>query len=199
MQVIISTRGLPVSNTYRDAMTRRLEKLRRMMPAILEARIVLSREKHRRTAAMTLVAPHRTIRSEETASDLAAAVDMAIDALERQVRAIKERVKIKKGRGARGLRRAVEPAPAAPDVTVRRVPLKPMSLAEAVEEFRDGRDFLVFVDARTDGVSVLYRRQDGGLGLIEPVACRARGHARPRSPSASWSSRGCPARARAMR
>jgi putative sigma-54 modulation protein len=170
MQVIISTRGLPVSTTYRDAMTRRLEKLRRMLPSILEARIVLSREKHRRTAAMTLAAPHRTFRSEETASDLAAAVDMAIDALERQVRALKERVKIKKGRGARGQRPAAAPRPVVPDVTVRRVPLKPMSLAEAVEEFRGGDDFLVFVDARTDGVSVLYRRPDGGLGLIEPVA-----------------------------
>ena len=170
MQVIISTRGLPVSVAYRDAMTRRLEKLQRMMPAILEARIVLSKEKHRRTAAMTLVAPHHTFRSEETASDLAAAVDLAIHALERQVRAMKERVKIKKGRGGRAVRPAAAPRTAMPDVSVRRVPLKPMSLAEAVEEFRDGSDFLVFVDARTDGVSVLYRRQDGGLELIEPVA-----------------------------
>jgi len=172
VQVIISTRGLPVSTTYRDAMTRRLEKLRRMLPSILEAKIVLSREKHRRTAAMTLVAKHRTFRSEETAPDLGAAVDMAIDALERQVRTVKERVKIKKGRGVRGVPPAAEPrAAAGPDVAVRRVPLKPMSLADAAEELRRGDDVVVvFVNARTDGVSVLYRRPDGGLGLIEPVA-----------------------------
>jgi putative sigma-54 modulation protein len=60
--------------------------------------------------------------------------------------------------------------PAAPDVVVRRVPLKPMSLDEAVAELRlDGGDFLVFVNASTDAVNVLYERVDGDLGLIEPV------------------------------
>jgi putative sigma-54 modulation protein len=46
-----------------------------------------------------------------------------------------------------------------------------MSVEEAVEQFRLGREqFLVFENARTEAVNVLYRRTDGGLGLIEPVA-----------------------------
>jgi putative sigma-54 modulation protein len=172
MQVIISARGLPVSTTYRDAMTRRLEKLERMWPKIVEARIILSREKHRRTAALTLVAKHRTFRSEETAGDLASAVDMAADALERQVREAKDRVKHHKGRGARAAARVAPPVGGAePDVAVRRVPLKPMSIGEAVEQLgRAGEGFVVFRNAGTEGLGVLYRRKDGGLGLIEPVA-----------------------------
>jgi ribosome hibernation promoting factor len=172
MQVIISTRGMTISKTYKDTLTRKLSKLEPMLPKIIEAKAVLSKEKHRRTAALTLVAKHHTFRSEETAGDLAAAVDMAVDALVRQVRELKDRVKSRKGRGERRVASpAVSEVPVVPDVVVRQVPLKPMSLDEAVAELGVGRDdFLVFANASTDAVNVLYRRGDGGLGLIEPVA-----------------------------
>jgi putative sigma-54 modulation protein len=173
MQAIISTRGLSISKTYKDALTQRLAKLEPMFPGIVEAKIVLSKEKHRRTAALTLVAKRHTFRSEETASDLETAVDVAVNALARQVREMKDRVKNRKARSAP--RRT--PAPAAveaapmPEVVVTRVPLEPMPLAAAVEHLRRSRDeFLVFANATTDVVSVLYRRGDGGFELIEPVA-----------------------------
>ena len=175
MQVIISARGLPVSGVYKDALARRLARLEPMLPKIVEAKIVLSKEKHRRTASLTLIAKHRTLRSEETAGDLAVAVDNAVDALVRQVRAIKDRLKNRKGRGRprRGAASAPAPPPdtvePAPRVVVSQVALKPMSLAEAVEQLRVTRDECVlFTNARTDSVSVLYRRRSGGLGLIEP-------------------------------
>jgi ribosome hibernation promoting factor len=172
MQVIISTRGMTISKTYKDTLTRKLSKLEPMLPKIIETKAVLSKEKHRRTAALTLVAKHHTFRSEETAGDLAAAVDMAVDALVRQVRQLKDRVKSRKGRGERRIAPpVVSEVPVVPDVVVRQVPLKPMSLDEAVAELGVARDdFLVFANASTDAVNVLYRRSDGGLGLIEPVA-----------------------------
>jgi putative sigma-54 modulation protein len=173
MQAIISARGLSISKTYKDTLTQRLAKLEPMFPGIVEAKIVLSKEKHRRTAALTLVAKRHTFRSEETASDLETAVDVAVDALARQVREMKDRVKNRKARSAP--RRA--PAPARADasptaeVTVMRVPLESMPLPAALEQLRASRDeFLVFANATTDVVSVLYRRGDGGFGLIEPVA-----------------------------
>jgi len=173
MQAIISARGLSISKTYKDALTRRLAKLEPLFPAITEVKVVLTKEKHRRTAALTLMAKQHTFRSEETAGDLEMAVDMAVDALGRQVREMKDRVKNRKARSAP--RRAPGPARAGatetPDIVVRRMPLKPMPLADAVDELRGSRDeFLVFANAKTDAVSVLYRRRDGGFGLIEPVA-----------------------------
>jgi len=173
MQAIISARGLSISKTYKDTLTQRLAKLEPMFPGIVEAKIVLSKEKHRRTAALTLVAKRHTFRSEETASDLETAVDVAVDALARQVREMKDRVKNRKARSAP--RRAPAPARAgaspAAEVAVMRVPLELMPLAAAVEQLRASRDeFLVFANATTDVVSVLYRRGDGGFGLIEPVA-----------------------------
>jgi putative sigma-54 modulation protein len=176
MQTIISARGFTVSTTYKDHLSRKLAKLESLWPKIIEAKVVLSKEKHRRTAGLTLIAKNHTFRSEETAPDLAVAVDLAVDALSRQVRALKERVQHRKGRRTQ---RAVAPAAGEPpaaragegEVLVRRVTPKPMSVEEALEQFRLGQEqFLVFTNARTDVVNVLYRRKGGGLGLIEPVA-----------------------------
>ncbi|MBI2524822.1 MAG: ribosome-associated translation inhibitor RaiA [Candidatus Rokubacteria bacterium] len=173
MGVIISTRGFTVSNTYKDALTRRLDRLARLLPKLTEARIVLSKEKHRRTAALTLRGKHRTFRSTETAEDLSVAVDLAIAALTRQVRETKDRVR-SHGKGRRRPPAAAAvPETAAPDgeLVVRRVAAKPMSVEEAAAQLELGREqFLVFTNAGTDSVNVLYRRKSGGLGLIEPVA-----------------------------
>ena len=170
MQVIFSTRGMTISSTYKEALTRRLAKLEPLLP-IIETRAVLSKEKHRRTVALTLTTKRHTFRSEETAGDLEVAVDMAVDAVARQVREMKDRVKNRKTRQARRAGTAARAAePGAADVIVRRVPLKPMSLEEAAVELGQGDDdFLVFTNASTDAVNVLYRRVDGGLGLVEPV------------------------------
>lgn len=171
MPVIISARGLTVSKTYKDAVTRKLAKLEPMLPKIVEMKVVLSKEKHRRTAALTVIAKRHTLRSEETAGDLAVAVDMAIDALIRQAKALKERLKDRKGRSARRqpVPVTVSGAGAVPGVVVNPVPLKPMSLVAAVEQLRaSGDECLLFTNAGTDSVSVLYRRRGGGLGLIEP-------------------------------
>jgi ribosome hibernation promoting factor len=173
MQAIISARGLSISKTYKDVLTRRLSKLEPMFPKITEVKIVLSKEKHRRTAALTLVAKHHTFRSEETAGDLETAVDMAVDALGRQVREMKDRLKNRKAAAAPRRAPAAAPVEAADEseLIVTRVPLKPMSVADAVEQFRASADeFLVFANAVTEAVAVLYHRADGALGLIEPVA-----------------------------
>lgn len=99
MQVIISTRGMTISRTYKDEITRKLSKLAPLLPAVVETRAVLSKEKHRRTAALTVVARSRSFRSQETAPDLSAAVDRAVHALRRQVRETKMR---RARRAARG-------------------------------------------------------------------------------------------------
>ena len=91
MQVIISARGMTVSRSYKDELTRKLAKLEPMLPTPVATRAILTREKHRRTAALTLVARSRAFRSRETAPDLAVAVDRAVLALRRQVREITKR------------------------------------------------------------------------------------------------------------
>jgi ribosomal subunit interface protein len=203
MRVIISARGLTVSPTYRAHLQERIEKVARLSPKASEARVVLTKERNRRTAGVTLVAKLHTFRSEETALDLAAAVDAALAALTRQVRELKDRIQTHKppsrkrrravdwrgaaegepsgygkGRGAAegepsgNERKArAERGESVEPLEVTQVPAKPMSVEEAMEQFRLGRDqFFAFTNAGSGAVNVLYRRRAGGFGLIEPVA-----------------------------
>lgn len=182
MRYIVSGHGVALTPAFRQMVERKVGKLARILPKILEAKVMLSAEKYRRTAHITLVAKRRIFSSEETARDLASAVDLSIDALTRQVRQVKDRLRQKKPRVSRRRPgpwpKATEPRlpgdaepTAAPVVVSRRLAPKPMSVEEAVMQFGLGRDqFLVFTNAVTETVNVLYRRKNGGLGLIEPVA-----------------------------
>ena len=181
MRYIISGHGVAVTPAFRQMVERKVGKLPRILPKIIEAKVMLSAEKYRRTAHITLVAKRRIFSSEETAGDLAAAVDLAVDALTRQVRQVKDRLRQRKSRASRRRpgprpeagepRRPGEGEAAPPVLESRRVAAKPMSVEEAVMQLglRDDQ-FLVFTNAATETVNVLYRRKNGGLGLIEPVA-----------------------------
>ena len=181
MRYIISGHGVALTPAFRQMVERKVGKLARILPKIIEAKVMLSAEKYRRTAHITLVAKRRIFSSEETARDLTAAVDFAVDALTRQVRQVKDRLRERKPRASR---RRSGPRPEAgearlpgegetapPLVVSRRVAAKPMSVEEAVMQLglRDDQ-FLVFTNAATETVNVLYRRKNGGLGLIEPQA-----------------------------
>jgi putative sigma-54 modulation protein len=172
MQVLISARGLTISAIYRARLQDRVEKVARLSPKPIEARVVLTKERNRRTAAVTLLAKHHTFRSEETALDLAAAVDAALVALTRQVRQLKDRLRAHKPAARKGLQPVGSDGDSAlPELEIQQVPVKPMSVEEALEQFGLSRDpFFAFTNARTETVNVLYRRRGGGFGLIEPVA-----------------------------
>lgn|SRR5574337_687837 len=175
MRFIISGRNVAITPAFRDVIERKVGKLARILPKIIEAKVILSGEKYRRTAELTLLAKRRIFHSEETAGDLAAALDLAVDALARQVRQVKDRIRARKPRVS--WQRVVARTPgdhepsSAPLLVSRRLAPKPMSVEEAVMQLGLRRDqFLVFRNAVTEAVNVLYRRKNGGLGLIEPVA-----------------------------
>jgi putative sigma-54 modulation protein len=103
-------------------------------------------------------------------------IDLALDKLEKQIK--KQKAKIKNhrqaGRGEErppetGVAPAQEEAPV-PNVIVKNLEYKPMDVEEAIMQMELISDsFLVFLNARTNQINVLYRRNDGDLGLIQPV------------------------------
>jgi putative sigma-54 modulation protein len=174
MHVIISGRGVVLTPTFKALVERKVSKLARGLPRILDARVVCEAQKFRRTARLVVRARRRTFSAEATAGDLSVAVDEAVEAVDRQARAAKDRRRPPKGRPPRRRAASATSAPepsSPPDLVPRRLVAKPMSVEEAVMQLGlgDGQ-FLVFRNARTSDVNVLYRRRHGGLGLIEPVA-----------------------------
>ncbi|MFQ5896638.1 MAG: ribosome hibernation-promoting factor, HPF/YfiA family [Candidatus Methylomirabilia bacterium] len=175
MHVIISGRGVITTPAFKARVEEKVQKLSRILPKIHEAKVVLSAEKYRRTADVTLLGTGKLLHSKETAQDLSAAVDLAVDVLTRQVRHTKDRIRQRKPRVSprrASARKIPSPGegPAEPQVVPRSLTPKPMSIEEATMQFKLRRDrFFVFTNAVTKTVNVLYRRKDGSLGLIEPI------------------------------
>ena len=178
MHVHISGRGVTLTPALRRRVEAKVAKVERFLPKITETRVVLGLERHRHLAEVTLQAKGATLHAEAAAADLHAAVDLAVEHLAEQARRRKDRIRARKPRpGRREPAGALAPAEAdagpvasaGPEVIVRRLDAKPMSVDEALEQMRIRRDgLLVFTNAQSRVVNVLRRRPDGQLELVEP-------------------------------
>jgi putative sigma-54 modulation protein len=176
MRIEFTGRQTDVPDAVRALAERKLAKLSRTVPRISRAHVVLAVDRRRHVAEVTIRSPHLDLTATEAASDFGAALRAALEKVGRQALRQRGRWRERKRRPAA---RAGEPVPAAGRapappaearvVRVRRAAVRPMTLDDAVREMSGREDRpLVFRDARTDGVKVLFRRGDGQLGLIEP-------------------------------
>ncbi len=187
MVLHVAGHGVTVSPALQRRIQAKIAKVQRILPRLIEARVVLTTERYRRLVEVTLQAKGPPYHVEGAASGFPAALDQAVAHLEAQVRRRKERVTRHK-KAQRPRRLAVlrpdtgDETPAAarpprataasppPRLVVRQTSAKPMSLEEAVDQLRLRNDgLLVFRNARTRVVNVLRRRDDGTVELVEPA------------------------------
>jgi ribosome hibernation promoting factor len=166
---------------------RKLDRLARYLPTVQEAVLELRHEKTRsaeqRYVVQVTVNTNGTwLRAEERAAEPRTAVDLASDALGRQIRRHKDRVYRSGHTGhqrARATLRTPEPDAASDDdddglilgrvVREKRFPIQVMSVEEAVEQMELlGHNFFLFFDGDESRYALLYRRRDGDYGLIRP-------------------------------
>ena len=147
-----------------------------MLPAVTRAHVILSADKHRQVAEVSLRSRHLDLSAVEVTTDPRVSLTGAIEKLRRQAQRQREKRRQRKGASsARLVAPAAEPGTGRPAsarvIRTRRSAVKPMTLEEAALEMDSrGEGVLVFRDAATERVSVLFRRKDGHLGLIEPEA-----------------------------
>ena len=174
MQINVTFRHVDPTPALRTHAEDKLERMvKKYLRRPVDAHVILSVAKERHAAEITLQADHVTMFAKEETTDLYAAIDLAVAKLEHQAQ--KLRAKRKEHKGPSGAR-TLAPDEAAdagdrprPRLIPRRVSAKPMAVDEAVETLgRTGDDFLVFTNAATQQLAVLYRRKDGNYGLIEP-------------------------------
>jgi putative sigma-54 modulation protein len=137
----------------------------------VEAHVVLSVTKRRHVAEIILSGEHLHVNATEETGDLYSAIDLAMDKIERQIRKAVTKRKSRKHELPASPAARAQPARRArtPRLSTQRVTVEPMSVADAVQRLsRDGSEFLLFQNEATDALNVLYRRKDGGYGLIEP-------------------------------
>ena len=156
---------------------KKVMKLARYFEEDAEALIVFSAEKNRNIVELTVHGAGTWFRAHEATSDMFASIDAAVGTIEGQIRKNKTRL-------ARRLRqdafvRAVEetsfaPADAEEDLSITRVKqfyFKPMTREEAVLQMNLlEHSFFAFRDEDNGGCfAVVYRRNDGGYGLIDDI------------------------------
>ena len=173
MNIIVNGRHLEVTPALKSYAEEKLKKFDRYLSHITEAVVTLTVEKYRHKAEVLLKANGVLIQAEGVTGEIYSSIDEVVEKLEKQVKKYKEKmVSHRKGEGK---------APAVPAAAVtepdqgkiikrKRFDMKPMSPDEAAMQMELlDKDFFVFSNHSTGEINVIYRREDGNFGLIEPA------------------------------
>jgi len=174
--MIYNIRGdkILVTGAIKEYIGEKLDRLNKYFdnPKEITANIVVKVKGFEQTIEVTIPTPNFTIRNEESAEDLYAAIDLVSDKIERQIRKNKTKInKIEKDAAKKlNLSFVEDYAEDEDNVIVKRKTLntKPMDEEEAILQMEMlGHDFFVYKDRDTKNVCVLYKRKDNNYGLIE--------------------------------
>jgi putative sigma-54 modulation protein len=182
MRLELTGRHLGITPAMRALVEERIvHTLRLLNDSAVSAHVVLTRERARIRAEVTLHARReRFLHGEAIGQNVELAMNTAADKVDQQARKLKGKRDGRK-RGPSAVKAASDtleaPAPRPASAPRRRIirarqyAVKPMSVEDAAVEIDDAADgFIVFRNSATDAITVLFRRPDGHLGLIEPEA-----------------------------
>jgi putative sigma-54 modulation protein len=181
MRTIVKGKNVEVPDRVRTYTERKLHRLERLLDDRTDAIVEFSNELHRsaadaHTAEVTLVIDGRTLRSHAVGVTYQAALDDVVDKVERQAVDYKEKPRLRH-RPVEEKRILRDIADGTADasherriVKTKRFAIEPMFEEDAVAAMEElGHQFYVFVNAETERVAILYARNDGDLGVIEPI------------------------------
>ncbi len=179
MQIEYIARKVELTDQVRQLTEKKLAKLMKYFNDVLDIRVELAQQRHLVAASIAIKGKDFDIMSTGQAKEPMTAVQEAVDKLEIQARRAKTRLKGRKRQG--------EEAAPVPDwnldvleadslgagepriVKTSSITIKPMTIDEAVLQLEKSRnEFIVFLNAGSSKVNVLYRRRDNNLGLITP-------------------------------
>jgi putative sigma-54 modulation protein len=181
VRTIVKGKNIEVSERVRSYAERKLGRLERILDDRTDALVELSIEQHRSAedshiVEVTLVIDGRTLRTHAAAVSHTAGVDEVVDKLERRAVDHREKPRIRardvqeKHLLSRLADGTSEPGRESRIVKTKRFAIEPMFEEDAASRMAElGHRFFVFVDAETERVAILYQRDDGNLGLIEPI------------------------------
>jgi putative sigma-54 modulation protein len=173
MRLDITGRHVEITAPVRQLITKRFSRLERLLnDAAVSAIITLSKEKYRlRTEIAVHTKGDHVLRGNGEGNAWTISIRQATEKIEQQAQTLKGKWD---GRKRKTAPRVVRPTPGDAVLVPRivkntRYAVKPMSVEDAALRVDgDAEAFVVFRNADTDAVSILYRRKDGNLGLIEP-------------------------------
>jgi len=171
MKITIYGKQMTVRESLKELIDKKLLKFDKFFGADCEAFVTCRVRKGDKIIEITVNYGGTTFRCEEESETFITALDRACEGLERQIRKNKTRLEKKVKGGAFAI---TEPEDddeyeeeAEFNIRVKSFPFKPMTAEEAILQMNlVGHSFYVFTDADGGGVCVVYKRRDGGYGLI---------------------------------
>ncbi len=179
MNVEITGRHVVITPAIRTYVLKRLRKFARILGEDINFHVIIDVEKERQTAEILLKSKLLDLTGTGVTNDMYNSIMRAIDKLERQ--ALKHKSKIIEGKRQRAKAKSVANRLGVAEASARALAQrrngiqeeeaqrKPMSVEEALLELKHSDyPFVVFRNADSGAVNILYRRKDGTLGLIHP-------------------------------
>ena len=174
MNIIISGRKCTPRDSFKDHAERKLAKVAKFFDDDAEAKVTATVEKSCQIVEVTVTSRGMYFRAEESAQNMNEALDSCIDSIIRQIRRNKTRLEKRLRTGnldaiIAETESAVEEEDAFEVVRTKSVSLKPESVDEAILQMNLlGHMFYMFLNAETSEINVVYKRNDGGYGVLVP-------------------------------
>lgn len=179
MQVTTTFRHMEQSDALKSYAEEKLERVAKYIDEPVSVQVYFAVEKKiRHIVEIVISAKGISTKASESTHDMYAAIDAVIDKIERQLKRYKEKIKAHKPNGEERGRQiskkifeaeSIEASTESVVIRTRTETAKPMAVEEAVMQMDLlHKDFIVFTDAVSSEINVLYRRKDGNFGLIEP-------------------------------
>jgi putative sigma-54 modulation protein len=177
MNIMVSGRNVEVTPALRKYAEEKIAKFDRYLSNITEAVVTLSIQKQNHKAEVLIKGNGLKVQAEGSTSELYSAIDEVASKLHRQVKKHKEKM-VSHRKSDVGKNRSAVAAVTAKAATEeagviiekKRFETKPMALEEAAMNLEmSDKAFFVFTNAQSGGINVIYKMNDGNLGLIEPV------------------------------
>lgn len=176
MKYQIIGKNISVTEAISAAIMKKLSRMDKyfLIDETVHCRVVVSAHTNEQKVEITIFLPQMKLRAEVSDLDLYAAIDLAIDKLQGQMRKLKTRMDRSNGKIALG--RAIDFELIESDETLesdivvktKNYYLEPMTLDEAIAQMEAiGHDFFLYLDKEDDKICVVYKRKDQGYGLIE--------------------------------
>jgi len=179
MRFVFTGKNMTITEGLKERTIRKLSRLEKLLPDNAEVHVTFGTNKHLTKMEVSVPLHKRILRAEVSDPDVGHCLDHAVDILERQVVKYKTRLRDRRRRSVatneellyiEGME--VPADTTGPEIIIhrtKRFALKPMDAQEAVMEMELlNHDFYVFRNSWTDEVNVVYKRNDGEYGLIEP-------------------------------
>ena len=177
MKITYTARKVTLKDNFKERVEKKLSKLEKLFTPDAAVNVVVTLENiNRQTVEITIRDKAMVYRAESTMTEMNDALDKVMDILTRQIRKNKTRIekKIKSG-SIDDIIMDENNEPVAEDnyeiMRKKQILVKPISVDEAILEMNMvNHDFFMFINAETDEVNVVYKREDGNYGLLEPAA-----------------------------